>query len=211
MNLHNPSHPQHQRIHLASRSPRRRELLTQIGVAFDTLIFRDGTRADRETDETPLAGEDPLDYVQRVARAKAEHGWRCVGWRKLLPQPVLSADTTLEFEGRIIGKPVDAQDAANILGALSGKTHRVLTAVAVYQDQRIETALSVSEVRFSTLDAASIRRYVASGEPMDKAGAYGIQGKAGVFVEHIVGSYTGIMGLPLHETALLLRRFGYSV
>jgi septum formation protein len=199
------------RIHLASRSPRRRELLTQIGVQFDTLIFRDGTRADKETDESPLPGEDPIDYVQRVARAKAEHGWRCVGWRKLLPQLVLSADTTLEFEGQVIGKPVDAADAVRILTQLSGKTHRVLTAVAVCLDKRVETVLSVSDVRFSTLDAADIRRYVESGEPMDKAGAYGIQGRAGVFVEHIAGSYTGVMGLPLHETALLLKRFGHPV
>ena len=199
------------RIHLASRSPRRRELLTQIGVQFDTMIFRDGTRADKETDETPLPGEDPIDYVQRVARAKAEHGWRCVGWRKLLAQPVLSADTTLEFEGEVIGKPVDANDAMRILTQLSGKTHRVLTAVAICLDTRVETALSVSDVRFSALDVADIRRYVESGEPMDKAGAYGIQGRAGVFVEHIAGSYTGVMGLPLHETALLLRRFGHPV
>ncbi len=127
------------RIHLASRSPRRRELLTQIGVQFDTLIFRDGARADRETDETPLPGEDPRTYVQRVARAKAEHGWRCVGWRKLLPQPVLSADTTLEFDGDIIGKPWDAADAMRILRRLSGQTHRVLTAVAVCHEARIES------------------------------------------------------------------------
>ena len=195
------------RIHLASRSPRRRELLTQIGVAFDTLIFRDGTRADKETDETPLKNEDPLAYVQRVARAKAEHGWRCVGWRRLLAQPVLSADTTLEFEGEVIGKPLNAADAAHILGRLSGRTHRVLTAVAICLDTRIETALSISEVRFATLSDADIRRYVDSGEPMDKAGAYGIQGRAGVFVEHLAGSYTGVMGLPLCETARLLRRF----
>jgi len=199
------------RIHLASRSPRRRELLTQIGVAFDTLIFRDGTRADKETDETPLKNEDPLAYVQRVARAKAEHGWRCVGWRRLLAQPVLSADTTLEFEGEVIGKPLNAADAAHILGRLSGRTHRVLTAVAICLDTRIETALSISEVRFATLSDADIRRYVDSGEPMDKAGAYGIQGRAGIFVEHLAGSYTGVMGLPLHETAVLLRRFGYPL
>ena len=199
------------RIHLASRSPRRRELLTQIGVAFDTLIFRDGTRAVKETDETPLKNEDPLAYVERVARAKAEHGWRCVGWRRLLAQPVLSADTTLEFEGEVIGKPLNAADAAHILGRLSGRTHRVLTAVAICLDTRIETALSISEVRFATLSDADIRRYVDSGEPMDKAGAYGIQGRAGIFVEHLAGSYTGVMGLPLHETAVLLRRFGYPL
>jgi septum formation protein len=199
------------RIHLASRSPRRRELLTQLGVHFDTLLFRDGTRADAETDETPLPGEDPLAYVQRVARAKAEHGWRCIGWRHLRPQPVLSADTTLEFAGEIIGKPADAADAMHILGRLSGHVHRVLTAVTVCFEQRIETVLSVSEVRFAAIDPADIRRYVASGEPMDKAGAYGIQGRAGMFVEHLAGSYTGVMGLPLFETAQLLRRFNYPL
>ena len=199
------------RIHLASRSPRRRELLTQIGVAFDTLIFRDGTRADKETDETPLKNEDPLAYVQRVARAKAEHGWRCVGWRRLLAQPVLSADTTLEFEGEVIGKPLNAADAAHILGRLSGRTHRVLTAVAICLDTRIETALSISEVRFRVLGDDEIRRYVRSGEPLDKAGAYGIQGHAAIFVASIAGSHSGIVGLPLCETALLLRQFGYPV
>lgn len=198
-----------QRIYLASRSPRRRELLTQIGVHFDTLIFRTGSRADPETDETPLPGEAADAYVLRLARAKAEHGQRLIGWRKLVPQPVLAADTTLDLDGQIIGKPVDAADALAILRRLSGRSHRVLTGVAVYYEGCLETALSVSEVRFRALDDAEIRRYVASGEPMDKAGAYGIQGRAGLFVAHISGSYTGIMGLPLCETGRLLERVGY--
>lgn len=204
----NPDHP---RIHLASRSPRRRELLTQIGVHFDTIAFRSAPREDAEIDETAFADEDPVVYVRRVARAKAEHGWRIVGWRRLLAQPVLAADTTLELAGDIIGKPADEDDAARILRRLSGRTHRVLTAVAVCCDGRLEEALSVSEVRFRALDDAEIRRYVASGEPMDKAGAYGIQGRAGMFVEHLAGSYTGVMGLPLFETAQLLRRFSYPL
>lgn len=198
-----------QRIYLASQSPRRRELLTQIGVHFDTLIFRTGNRADPETDETPLPGEAAENYVLRLARAKAEHGQRLVGWRHLLPQPILAADTTLEVDGQIIGKPVDASDASAILRRLSGRSHRVLTGVAVDFEGRVETALSCSEVRFRPLEEAEIRRYVASGEPMDKAGAYGIQGHAGLFVEHIAGSYTGIMGLPLCETGALLKAFGY--
>ena len=206
-----PINRRNPRIYLASRSPRRRELLTQIGVQFDTVVFRDLPREDRELDETPLPGEAPLRYVERVARAKAEHGQRIVDWRRLLPQPVLAADTTLEFAGRIIGKPGDAEDAARILRELSGHTHRVLTAVAVDFEGRIEAALSISEVRFRTLDDSEIRRYVASGEPMDKAGAYGIQGRAGMFVEHLAGSYTGVMGLPLFETADLLKRFGYPL
>ncbi|SDG63293.1 Maf family protein [Propionivibrio dicarboxylicus] len=197
-------------IYLASRSPRRRELLTQIGVSFDVIAFRGPPREDDETDETPLPGERPIDYVQRVAEAKARHGERIVGWRRLERRPVLAADTTLEFDGEIIGKPCDADDAFRILRRLSGKTHRVLTAVAVAGDGRLEAALSISAVRFGVLDDEDIRRYVDSGEPMDKAGAYGIQGHAGLFVEHLAGSYTGVMGLPLFETGRLLRRFNAS-
>ena len=203
INLNNP------RLYLASRSPRRRELLTQIGIQFDTIVFRDGVREDRELDETPHAGEAPIDYVQRVARAKAEHGWRIVGGRRLLSQPVLAADTTLEFDGEIIGKPVNAADAQAILRRLSGQTHRVLTAVAVAFEGRFESALSVSDVTFGVIGEAEIRRYVATGEPLDKAGAYGIQGYAGMFVERLAGSYTGVMGLPLYETVQLLKRFDY--
>lgn len=196
------------RIYLASRSPRRRELLHQIGVPFDTLLFRTGPRADGEVDETPLAGESAVDYVERVARAKAEHGWNLVALRRLVPQPVLSADTTLEMEGQIIGKPADEADAMAILRRLSGHTHRVLTGVAMYFQGRMEYVLNVSEVRFRNLEEEEIRHYVMTGEPMDKAGAYGIQGRAGMFVEHLAGSYTGVMGLPVCETAQLLKRFG---
>jgi septum formation protein len=199
-----------ERIYLASRSPRRRELLTQIGVRFDTLLFRGGERCDSEIDEAPLPGEAALAYVERVARAKAAHGCHLPQWRHLPEFPVLSADTTLEFAGEIIGKPRDAADAATILARLSGHTHRVLTAVAISFEERCEFALSVSEVTFRALAVDEIRRYVASGEPMDKAGAYGIQGRAGLFVSHLVGSYTGVMGLPLCETGELLRRFGYE-
>ncbi len=199
------------RIYLASRSPRRRELLMQVGIRFDTIAFRNPPREDKDVDETAHPDETPLDYVQRVAQAKALHGWRIVGWRRLMPQPVLAADTTLELDGCIIGKPSDADDAIRILRRLSTRTHRVLTAVAVAFEGRLESALSVSEVRFGALDEGEIRRYVASGEPMDKAGAYGIQGHAGLFVEQLTGSYTGVMGLPLFETGALLRRFGYPL
>lgn len=197
------------RLYLASRSPRRRELLHQMGVEFDTLVFRDGLRADFQIDETPLPGEPPLAYVERVARAKAEHGMQIVGERKLLHHPVLSADTTLEFEGEIIGKPLDFADAKAILRRLSGQTHRVLTGVAVNDQGRTEFVLSTSEVRFRVLDDDEIRHYVMTGEPMDKAGAYGIQGRAGMFVEYLAGSYTGVMGLPVCETSQLLKHFGW--
>jgi septum formation protein len=197
------------RLYLASRSPRRRELLNQIGIDFDTVVFRDGGRADSETDETPLPGESPVDYVERVARAKAIHGLKIVEERRLPMRPVLSADTTLELGGQIIGKPVDMADAAVILRRLSGQTHRVLTGVAVNHLGHTEYLLSTSEVRFREIDDEEIRHYVMSGEPMDKAGAYGIQGRAGLFVEHLAGSYTGVMGLPVCETGELLKRLGF--
>ena len=165
------------RLYLASRSPRRRELLTQMGVAFDTLIFRAGLRCDPQVDESVHGGEAALDYVERVARAKADHGIDLLAERRLPMRPILAADTTLEFAGGIIGKPVDDADAAAILRRLSGQTHRVLTGVAVSHEGRTEYVLSVSEVRFREIDDEEIRHYVRSGEPMDKAGAYGIQGQ----------------------------------
>lgn len=208
------------RLYLASRSPRRRELLQQLGIAFDTLLFRGETRADAEVDETPHPGETPLAYVERVARAKAAFGVRLISLRRLRPQPVLSADTTLELDGQIIGKPADHADAAAILRRLSGQTHRVLTAVAVAAGATpgqfsglvgdpVSCRINLSEVRFKILSDEEIARYVATGEPMDKAGAYGIQGRAGRFVEHLNGSYTGVMGLPLYETGELLGSIGF--
>lgn len=195
------------RLYLASRSPRRRELLAQIGVCFDTLAFRGPPREDKETDETPQENESPPAYVARIARVKAEHGWRLAQWRKMRPWPVLAADTAIEFEGRIVGKPRNAKDAMAMLKEFSGRAHRVLTAVTLTDGEQAESALSVSEVRFGALDEEEIRRYVESGDPMDKAGAYGIQGYAALFVEHLSGSYSGVMGLPLFETGQLLGRF----
>lgn len=201
----------HARIHLASQSPRRRELLMQIGVRFDLLPFRGGARSDPETCEDALPGEAPEAYVLRVALAKARHGQRLQALRHLPQRIVLAADTTLDLAGEIIGKPRHEADALAILRRLSGRTHRVLTAVAVAYQERIESRLSISEVRFRELAEAEIRRYVASGEPRDKAGAYGIQGRGAIFVEEIRGSFSGIAGLPLCETALLLRDFGYPL
>lgn len=200
------------RIYLASRSPRRRELLRQIGVAFDLLVFRGGERGeDADVDETPFDGESVERYVERLALTKADAGYRRLRWRHLISRPVLAADTTLEVEGEIIGKPTSVEDARNILRRLSGRSHRVLTAIAMCDGEHTRSLLSVSEVRFRELSDAEIRHYVASGEPMDKAGAYGIQGRAAIFVEEIRGSYSGIMGLPLFETAQLLDTFGYSL
>ena len=203
--------PLESRIYLASTSPRRRELLAQIGVHFDLMLFRTGSREDAVTCEDELPGETPDGYVRRIAIAKASHGAHLVGARRLLARPVLAADTTLDVDGEIVGKPRDEKHAGEILARLSGRTHRVLTAIAIAHGERVEQRTSISEVRFRPLDADEIHRYVLSGEPMDKAGAYGIQGHAAAFVAEIRGSFTGIVGLPLCETALLLRDFGYRV
>ncbi len=195
------------RIYLASRSPRRRELLQQIGIAFESLLLREDLRRGADVDEAPAPGESPADYVIRVARAKAEVGWRRIANRRLPPRSVLAADTTVVLDGGIIGKPADTGCAQQLLRRLSGQTHQVMTAVAVAREARVETALSISAVEFRELADGEIQRYVASGEPLDKAGAYAIQGRAAVFVRAISGSYSGIMGLPLFETAELLGRF----
>ena len=199
------------RIYLASRSPRRRDLLVQIGIRFDVLQFRADPRSDVEVDETPVRDETSEDYVVRVACAKANFASRLLVSRHLLSRPVLPADTTLDLDGEIIGKPLNDGDAQRILTRLSGRRHRVLTAVAVADQIRIEHRLSISEVSFRTLDADEIRRYVLSGEGRDKAGAYAIQGRAAAFIDEIRGSHSGIVGLPLCDTALLLRQFGIVV
>lgn len=199
-------------IYLASRSPRRRELLAQMGVKYEPLLFREGARQDDDTDEAVRAGEGPDDYVRRVTRLKAEAAWKRIVMRRgLQRKPVLAADTTVELGGEILGKPADRDDADRILRTLSGTRHRVLTAVAVAFEGRLEMAVSESLVTFAALDEARIAAYVQSGEPFDKAGAYAIQGRAGAFVARLEGSYTGVMGLPLYETAELLRKFGIVV
>ena len=202
--------PQIPRIYLASRSPRRRELLTQIGIQFDTLYFRDAPRLDADVDESAYAGEAAGDYVERIARAKAEHGRHLIEKRRLPQRLVLAADTTVELSGSIIGKPVDAADARRMLAELSGHTHRVLTAVALQAGAQRWAALSVSQVTFAELSPARIAAYVDSGEPLGKAGSYGIQGRAAALIAHLSGSYSGIMGLPLYETAQLLRTAGFA-
>jgi septum formation protein len=199
-------------IYLASRSPRRRELLMQIGVKFEPLLFREGPRQDVETDEAVRPDEQPDEYVRRVARLKCESAWQRVVMRRgLRRMPVLAADTTVELTGVILGKPADRLDAERMLRLLAGTQHRVITAVAMQLEQRFEMAVSESLVTFAPLDEARIAAYAQSGEPFDKAGGYGIQGRAGAFVEKLEGSYTGVMGLPLYETANLLRLFGIPV
>jgi septum formation protein len=199
-------------IYLASRSPRRRELLAQIGVKFEPLLFREGSRQDPETEEAPQAGEQADAYVRRISTVKANAAWqRIVMRRGLRRMPVLAADTTVCLAGEILAKPSDRADAERMLRLLAGTRHRVFTAVTVGFEQRFEVATSESLVTFAPLDEARIQAYVQSGEPFDKAGAYGIQGRAGAFVERLEGSYSGVMGLPLYETANLLRLFGVVV
>ena len=195
------------KIYLASRSPRRRELLKQIGVQFELLLFRESQPRGSDLDEAPQPGEKPDDYVRRICAEKAALAWQRVEQRRLRRIPVLAADTTVCVDEQILGKPPDRAGAEQMLQLLSGREHRVLSAVGVQFDRRYEMAVSESTVRFRALKPEEIRDYVASGEPMDKAGAYAIQGRAAAFVPELKGSYTGVMGLPLFETDMLLGKF----
>ncbi len=193
-------------IYLASRSPRRRELLAQIGVRYRLLLFRAHPGRALDVDEAPLAGEAPAAYVERLAAVKAEAAWTSLESRNLPRAPVLAADTTVAVEGAILAKPSDREDAAGMLRRLSGRRHEVLTAVALKDGDWMQGALSVSEVAFKPLSEHEIRQYVATGECDDKAGAYAIQGRAARFIADLRGSYSGVMGLPLYETGQLLER-----
>jgi septum formation protein len=201
--------PLKQTIYLASRSPRRRELLKQIGVAFQLFQLREESGRDPDVDETPGRNETPGEYVVRIARTKAEVAAHYMQRRALSQRwPVLAADTTVVCGGRIIGKPENNDEAAAMLKDLAGKQHEVVTAVALAFNDRIETALSESKVWFRDLAQDEIRRYVAMGESLDKAGGYAVQGRAGAFITRIDGSYSGVVGLPLAETAALLAKAG---
>jgi septum formation protein len=195
------------KVYLASRSPRRRELLKQIGVPFELLLFRESPLRGPDVDESPHPGEKPDDYVRRICAEKAPVAWRRVEQRRLRRLPVLAADTAVCIEDEILGKPVDGQDAERMLALLSGREHRVLSAVGVRLDQDFQMQVSESIVLFRELSAGDIREYIHTGEPMDKAGAYAIQGRAAAFVRELRGSYSGVMGLPLYETAAVLARF----
>lgn len=194
-------------VYLASQSPRRAQLLKQLGVAHGLLLADGGE--DTEALEAVLPRESASAYVQRVTALKLDAAVQRLARRGLVAAPVLCADTTVALGGRILGKPADAQEAREMLAQLSGRTHRVLTAIALQAQERRLAALSVSQVRFAELTPAQIDAYVADGEPMGKAGAYAIQGRAGAFVARISGSHSGIMGLPVFETAQLLRQIGF--
>ena len=191
-------------IYLASQSPRRRELLDQLGVRWQLLLPDDSEAA--EALEAVRAREAPARYVQRVTGLKLDAAVRRLAREAGAPAPVLCADTTVALGRQILGKPADAQDAAAMLRALSGRTHRVLTAVAVQAGSARHAALSESRVRFAAMSESDIAAYIACGEWQGKAGAYGIQGRAAAHIAHISGSYSAIMGLPLFETAQLLRQ-----
>ena len=191
-------------IYLASQSPRRRQLLEQIGVRFEMLL--PDADEDVEALEATRSGEVPVAYVGRVTLAKLLAARARVSRRGLTSAPILCADTTVALGRRIFGKPTDAADAMAMLDQLSGCTHRVISAVAVFDGRRTRMAVNTSRVRFGRIARADIEAYVASGEPFGKAGAYAIQSQAARWIERIEGSYSGIMGLPLFETAQLLRR-----
>ncbi|VTU28219.1 Maf family protein [Variovorax sp. PBL-E5] len=196
-------------IYLASQSPRRAQLLTQLGVRHELLLA--APDEDAEALEAVMKSEAPAAYVQRVTALKLDAAVARHRRLGLPPAPILCADTTVALGRAILGKPEHARDAQRMLALLAGHTHRVLTAVAVQHGQRRHAALSVSRVHFAAVGAARIADYVASGEPLGKAGAYAIQGRAAAFVEHISGSHSGIMGLPMFETAQLLRKVGFTL
>jgi septum formation protein len=200
--------PIDKKIYLASKSPRRRELLRQIGVEFELLMLRNDTARGPDVSEIVLPGEDPAHYVARVALEKAACAWSIVQNRRLPVRPVLAADTTVTIDGEILGKPASKAEAIAMLERLSGRTHQVLTSIAVHHTNVAEQLTQISQVRFHTLSPAFIKTYCSSQEPYDKAGGYGIQGTAALYIEHIEGSHSGIMGLPLYETAKLLRQAG---
>jgi septum formation protein len=185
-------------VYLASGSPRRRELLAQIGVPFQVLTVT--------VDEAHLPGELPDAYVLRLARQKADAGWRVRPASSA--SPVLAADTTVVLDGKILAKPADRREGERMLRELGGRTHEVLTAVAVATTPGLHSRTSRSEVTFRAISAAEAHDYWATGEPLDKAGGYAIQGGAAVFVADLKGSYSGVMGLPLFETAELLEQAG---
>ena len=198
-------------LYLASKSPRRQELLRQLGVEFEELLLREAPGRPPDIREAPHKDEPAQDYVKRIARLKASLGWHRMARRGLPPKPVLGADTEVVLDGIVLGKPADAAAAVAMLAAMSGRTHEVITAVSIRWQTQLAQALSTSRVSFRAITHDEIERYVATGEPFDKAGGYAIQGRAAAFVQHLDGSYSAVVGLPLFETAELLARIGFPM
>jgi septum formation protein len=203
--------PIDQKIYLASKSPRRRELLRQIGVEFELLLLRENTARGPDVPELVQPGEAQLAYVERVTKEIAESASATLLSRRLPVRPVLTADTTVTLDGRILGKPADDAEALAMLRLLSGRTHQVLTSVALKHHEDLWQSTQTSEVTFAVLTEATMRAYCALPEPYDKAGGYAIQGRAAQFITHIAGSHSGIMGLPLYDTAQLLQQAGIRI
>ncbi len=199
-------------IYLASKSPRRQELLNQIGIRFVVLDIppQDTAHADM-IDETVLVNENAADYVSRLSREKADFAWKFLIAANVPTYPVLTADTTVVLDNLILGKPQNRVEAYDMMERLSGKTHQVLTSVAVRNGDFFSQVLQTSRVTFGQLSPENIEAYIDTSEPYDKAGGYGIQGLAGKFIKHIEGSYSGIMGLPLYESSELLKKAGIAV
>ena len=198
-------------IYLASRSPRRRELLKQLGVKFDPLLLRLAAPRGPDVDESQHEGESAAAYVERTAREKASFGVQVLGLRSMSSRPVLAADTVVIVDGEVLGKPTNRAQAADFLRRLSGRAHEVRTSIALAMEGPLLTDTSISSVTFRALNDDEIQRYCATPEPYDKAGGYGIQGLAALFIERIEGSYTGVMGLPLFETGRLLQKAGIKI
>jgi septum formation protein len=198
-------------LYLASKSPRRQALLRQLGIEFETLLMREAAGRDRDVVEETRDAEPAAHYVERMARTKAQVGWQRMENRKLAERPVLGADTEVVLDGEVFGKPRNANDAARMIRRLAGRSHQVLTAVALRHRNGTEVEVSVSRVTLRRLGASELERYVASGEPFDKAGGYALQGIAAAFISRLEGSYSGVVGLPLYETASLLARAGMAV
>lgn len=200
------------KIYLASKSPRRRELLRQIGIDFELLLLNSQNPENNDTvNESVLAGELPEDYVKRISKEKADFAWYSLEQRRLLPRPILTADTTVVLGSKILGKPENKKEAVAMLHELAGKTHKVLTCVTIRKKDKLLQRLQESTVTFSSLSDETIDHYCDTLEPYDKAGGYGIQGMAAKFISHISGSYSGIVGLPLYETSQLLREAGVDI
>jgi len=198
-------------LYLASRSPRRQALLRQLDIEFEPLLLREALGRERDVVEETLDAEPAPHYVERMARTKAQVGWQRMQNRKLAERPVLGADTEVVLDGDVFGKPANADEATRMIRRLSGRTHQVLTAVALRFRDRTEVEVSISRVTLRRLGAAEIDRYVAAGEPFDKAGGYAVQGLAAAFISRLEGSYSGVVGLPLYETSALLSRAGKPI
>ena len=198
-------------FYLASQSPRRKEILDQLRAPYQLLKLVEGPNSAADFDETPLKNENPVDYVRRAALLKADAGWKYLVRHDLEQAPVLAIDTTVTVDNNILGKPKDATHARVMLRRLSGRSHQVLTAVTMKFGDTIVRELSTTDVKMKKLEDNEIEAYIGTGEPFGKAGGYGIQGIASIFISHIAGSYSGVVGLPIYETSKLIKKFGFSL